>query len=207
MKRNWLLVLMAVMVLGLWLSGCSTSKTTKKPYRMSQQGTLIWNDEFEFKPPPPEWRIIQVEVGGEFGFGFLRTDRGPYPSQSMFVYDEEPFGCSTQFESREPEFFKRYLWSTAMSMDMQILEKQKVQVLGGEGLAVMAEGKDPVRGEKVKSKVVFGKRGDRVVAFYITQWRPMDGTYDPSAFEVFDGFWGSFRFLKKSFYQTLLEDP
>jgi hypothetical protein len=92
-------------------------------------------------------------------------------------------------------------------MDMQILEKQKVQLLGGEGLAVIAEGKDPVKKEKVKSKVVFGKRGDRVVAFYLTQWRPIDGTYDPSAFEVFDRFWGSFRYLKKSFYETIKQDP
>jgi hypothetical protein len=207
MKKNWFLTLMVMLVLVLWLSGCATTETTKKPYRMSQQGTVIWNEEFEFEPPPPEWKIIQVEVGDEFGFGFLRFDQGKFPSQSTFVYDEEPFGCSTQFESRETEFFKRYLWSTAMIMDMQILEREKVQLLGGEGLAVVAEGKDPVKKEKVKSKVVFGKRGDRVVAFYITQWRPIDGTYDPSAFAVFDKFWGSFKFLKKSFYQTLLEDP
>ena len=207
MKRNWFSILIAMLALGLWLSGCATTQTTKKPYRMSPQGTLLWDEEFEFKPPPSEWKIIQVEVGGEFGFGFLRADRGPFPSQSMFVYDEEPFGCSTQFETRQEEFFKRYLWSTAMSPNMQILEKRKVQVIGGEGLAVMAESKDPVKKEKVKSKVVFGKRGDRVVAFYLTQWRPLDGAYDPSAFEVFDRFWGSFRYLKKSFYQTLLEDP
>ena len=207
MKKNWFLILIAVMVLGLWLSGCATTETTKRPYRMSQQGMLIWNDEFEFKPPSSEWKIIQVEVGGEFGFGFMRVDRGPFPSQSMFVYDEEPFGCSTQFENREEEFFKRYLWSSAMSLDMKILERQKVQLLGGDGQAVVAEGKDPVKKEKVESKVVFGKRGDRVVAFYLTQWRPIDGTYDPSAFEVFDRFWGSFRFLKKSFYETLAQDP
>jgi hypothetical protein len=207
MKRNWVLILIVVLALGLWLSGCATTETTKKPYRMSQQGTVIWNDEFEFKPPPYEWKVIQVEVGGEFSFGFMRIDRGTFPSQSMFVYDEEPFGCSTQFENRETEFFKRYLWASAMSMDMQILETQKVQVVGGEGLAVVAEGKDPVKKEKVKSKVVFGKRGDRVVAFYLTQWRPIDGTYDPPAFEVFDKFWGSFKFLKKSFYQTISEDP
>jgi hypothetical protein len=207
MKKNWFLALIVVLVLGLCLSGCATTETTKKPYRMSQQGTVIWNEEFEFEPPPPEWKVIQVEVGGEFGFGFLRFDQGKFPSQSMFVYDEEPFGCSTQFESRETEFFKRYLWSTAMIMDMQILEREKVKLLGGEGLAAVAEGNDPVKKEKVKSKVVFGKRGDRVVAFYITQWRSIDETYDPSAFEVFDRFWGSFKFLKKSFYQTLLEDP
>jgi len=207
MKKRWVLVLIAVMVLGLWLSGCATTEAPKKPYRMSPQGTVIWNDEFEFKPPPSAWKIIQVEVGGEFGFGFLKADRGPFPSQSMFVYDEEPFGCSTELGERGGEFFKRYLWSTAMIADMKILEKKNVSVLGGEGLAVVAEGKDSVKKEKVQSKVVFGKRGDRVVAFYLTQWRPMDGTYDPSAFEVFDQFWGSFRYLKKSFYETIAQDP
>jgi hypothetical protein len=207
MKRNWFLIWTVALVFGFCLFGCATTETTKKTYRMSQQGTLIWDDEYEFKPPPSEWKMIQVEAGGEFGFGFMRTDPGPFPSQSMFVYDEEPFGCSTQFENREKEFFKRYLWSSAISMDMKILERKRAQVIGGEGLAIVAEGKDPVKKEKVKSKVVFGKRGDRVVAFYLTQWRPIDGTYDPSAFELFDRFWGSFRYLKKSFYETLLQDP
>jgi hypothetical protein len=86
---------------------------------------------------------------------------------------------------------------------MRILERQKIHVLGGEGLAVVAEGEDPIKKEKAKSKVVFGKRGDRVVAFYLTQWRHIDGTYDPSAFDVFDRFVASFKFLKKSFYETL----
>jgi hypothetical protein len=31
-----------------------------------------------------------------------------------------------------------------MSLDMKILERQKVQLLGGDGQAVVAEGKDPV---------------------------------------------------------------
>ena len=202
MRRHLLMALYFVLVTVI-LSACASMETTQKPYKFSQQGTIIWDDEFEFKPPPLEWKIVQVESGGEFGFGFLKVDSGPFPSQSMFVYDEEPFGCSTQFDNREAEFFGRYLWSSAMSLDMKILERQKVQVLGGEGLAVVAEGKDPVKKEKVKSKVVFGKRGDRVVAFYITQWRPIDGSYDLSAFEIFDKFVSSFKFLKKSFYETL----
>ena len=120
---------------------------------------------------------------------------------SVFAYDEEPFGCSTQFEGREKEFFKRFLFNAIVKFE--ILNKEKVKVVGGEGLAVTVEGKDPVKKEKVRAKVVFGKRGERVVGFYVTQWRPMDGTYDPSAFEVFDKFWKSFKFLKKSFYETL----
>ncbi len=202
MRRNVWMFLCLVTV-ALLLSACATPETTQKPYKFSQQGTVIWNDEFEFKPPPREWKLIQVEAGGEFGFGFLRGDPGPFPSQSMFVYDEEPFGCSTKFEEREEEFFKRYLWTTALNMTMQILDKQKVNVLGGEGLSVVAEGTDPIKKEKAKSKVVFGKRGERVVAFYLTQWRSIDAPYDPSAFEIFDKFVASFRFLKKSFYETL----
>jgi hypothetical protein len=202
MRRNVLKLLCFVLVV-MMLSACATTETTQKPYKFSQQGTVIWNDEFEFKAPPLGWKLVQVEVGGEFGFGFLRGDPGEFPSQSMFVYDEEPFGCSTKFEEREEEFFKRYLWATTLNMNMEILEKHKIQVLGREGLAVVAEGKDPIKKEKVKSKVVFGKRGDRVVAFYLTQWRHIDGTYDLSAFDVFDEFWKSFKYLKKSFYETL----
>jgi len=201
--RRYLWMLLCCALVGMMLSACATMETTQKPYKLSQQGTVIWNDEFEFKPPSPGWKLVQVEAGGEFGFGFLRTDPGEFPSQSMFVYDEEPFGCSTKFDDREEEFFKRYLWATTFNISMEILEKNKVQVLGGEGLAVVAEGKDPIKKEKVKSKVVFGKRGDRVVAFYLTQWRHIDGTYDPSAFEIFDKFVASFKFLKKSFYETL----
>jgi hypothetical protein len=206
MRRYTRLILIFVLVT-MTLSACTTMDTTQKPYKFTQQGMMIWDDEFEFKPPPAGWKLVQVESGGEFGFGFLRMDSGPSPSQSMFVYDEEPFGCSTKFEGREVEFFGRYLWSSAISLDIKILERQKVQVLGGEGLAVVAEGKDPVKKEKVKSKIVFGKRGDRVVAFYIAQWRPIDSSYDPSAFEIFDQFVSSFKFLKKSFYETLVEDP
>jgi hypothetical protein len=205
--RRQIGMLLCFVWMGMIFSACAALETPKRPYTYTPQGMVIWNDEFEFKRPPSGWRVVQVEVGGEFGFGYLKRDRGPFPSQSMFVYDEEPFGCSSELGERGEEFFKRYLWSTAMLADMKILEKKKVQVVGEEGLAILAESKDPVKNEKVKSEVVFGKRGGRVVAFYLTQWRPMDGTYDPSAFEVFDQFWGSFKYLKKSFYQTIEEDP
>jgi len=201
MKRKGLSILCLVLVVA-WLSGCATTETTKKPYKLSQQGTVIWEDEFEFLPPPPGWKLLRVEVGeNDINFGFMREDPGPFPSVTTFAYDEEPFGCTPGFEKREKEFFKRFLFNAILQF--QILEKKKVQVVGGEGLAVTVEGKDPIKKEKVRAKVVFGKRGDRVVGFYITQWRPMDGAYDLSAFEVFDKFVASFKFLKKSFYETL----
>jgi hypothetical protein len=203
MKRKGFVILCSMLVVA-WLSGCATMETSKKvPYRLSPQGMVIWEDEFEFKPPPPDWKLLRVEAGeNDINFGFMRQDPGPFPSLTTFAYDEEPFGCSTtQFERREREFFKRFLFNAIVQF--QILERKKVQVVGGEGLAVTVEGKDPVKKEKVRAKVVFAKRGERIVGFYITQWRPMDGSYDLSAFEVFDKFVSSFKFLKKSFYETL----
>jgi hypothetical protein len=201
MKKKWFMVICVVLVLA-WLSGCATVETSKKvPYKLSPQGTVIWQDEFEFMPPPPDWKLLIVEEEGDINFGFTRSDPGQFPSTTSFAYDEEPFGSSTKFEEREREFFKRFLFNAILQF--QVLEKRKTQVLGGEGLEVVAEGKDLVKGEKVRAKVVFGKRGDRVVGFYITQWRPINGTYELSAFEIFDKFVKSFKFLKKSFYETL----
>lgn len=201
MKKKWFMVICVVLVLA-WLSGCTTVGTSKKvPYKLSPQGTVIWQDEFEFMPPPPDWKLLIVEEEGDINFGFTRSDPGQFPSTTSFAYDEEPFGSSTKFEEREREFFKRFLFNAILQF--QVLEKRKTQVLGGEGLEVVTEGKDLVKGEKVRAKVVFGKRGDRVVGFYITQWRPINGTYELSAFEIFDKFVKSFKFLKKSFYETL----
>ena len=201
MKKKWFMVIWVVWVLA-WLSGCATVETSKKvPYKLSPQGTVIWQDEFEFMPPPPDWKLLIVEEEGDINFGFTRSDPGEFPSTTSFAYDEEPFGSSTKFEEREREFFKRFLFNAILQF--QVLEKRKTQVLGGEGLEVVAEGKDLVKGEKVRAKVVFGKRGERIVGFYITQWRPINGTYELSAFEIFDKFVHSFKFLKKSFYETL----
>jgi hypothetical protein len=200
MKKKMLVILCALLA-GVWLSGCATTQKAEKPYRISPQGTVIWENELEFTPPPLGWKLLLPEEGGDINIGFMRMDPGPFPSSTSFAYDEEPFGCSTQFEGREKEFFKRFLFNAILQF--QVLERKKVQVVGGEGLAVTVEGKDPVKKEKVRAKVVFGKRGDRVIGFYITQWRPLDGTYDLSAFDDFDRFIASFKFLKKSFYETL----
>jgi len=200
MRRSALWVV-CLMLVGGWVIGCATMEPSEKPYRLSSQGTVIWEEEFEFEPPPLGWSLLRPETGGDINFGFMRQDGGPFPSVTTFAYDEEPFGCSTQFEGREREFFKRFLFNAIL--DFKMLEKKRVQVVGGEGLQVDVEGKDEVKGEKVRARVIFGKRGDRVVGFYITQWRPMDGVYDMSAFDVFDQFVKSFKFLKKSFYETL----
>jgi len=200
MKKK-IIIILCVLLVGTWLSGCATTQTTQKPYRISQQGTVVWEEELEFTPPPLGWKLLVPEEGGDINIGFVRSEPGAFPSMTTFAYDEEPFGCSTQFEGREKEFFKRFLFNAIVKFE--VLKREKAQVVGGEGLAVIVEGKDPVKKEKVRAKVVFGKRGDRVIGFYVTQWRPLDGAYDLSAFDVFDKFVASFKFLKKSFYETL----
>ncbi len=202
MKKKCL-ILCSILVIGSLLSGCATTQSTGKvPYKLTPQGIVIWEDEFEFLPPPPDWKLLRVETGeNDINFGFTRNDKGPFPSVTTFAYDEEPFGCSTKFEDREKEFFKRFLFNAILQF--QVLERKKIQVFGGEGLEIAVEGRDPVKKEKVRAKVVFGKRGERIVGFYITQWRPMDDSYELSAFEIFDKFVKSFKFLKKSFYETL----
>lgn len=203
-KKNRWMIGSWLMALSL-LFGCASMGTSPapKPYEVTPRGTIIYGGEFEFALPPMGWKLFWPEGEGEeeFAFGFMKRDPGPFPSQSVFAYDEEPFGCSTKFEEREKEFFKRFLWNAILQF--QILERKRVQVMGGEGLEVTVEGKDPVKKEKAKATVIFAKRGERVVAFYIVQWRPMDGTYDPSAFETFEKFVASFKYLKKSFYETL----
>jgi len=197
--KRWMML--SVLWVLVSLAGCATTGTVEKPYRVSPQGTVIWEDEFEFSPPPLGWKLLRPETGGDINFGFMRDDPGGFPSMTSFAYDEEPFGCSTQYEGREKEFFKRFLFNAIV--EFKILEKRKVQVVGGEGLQVDVEGKDPIKGEKVRARVIFGKRGDRIIGFYITQWRPINRTYDMSAFDDFDKFVKSFKFLKKSFYETL----
>jgi hypothetical protein len=193
---------LALLCLMLALSGCAIFEKPKKSLlERTAGGNAVYDGEFEFMSPPPEWKLVEVESGGEFGFGFLKVDPGSFPSQSMFVYDEEPFGCAMGFEDREKEFFKRFLWNTVLHF--KIVERRKFPLQNGEGYAVVAEGSDPIRNEKARAEVILGKRGERVVSWYVTQWRPMNGTFDPSAFDVFEKFAGSFKFLKKSFYETL----
>jgi hypothetical protein len=201
MKRNIFLILIGILAV-VWLSGCATTQqSAPKPYKLSAQGTVIWEDEFEFALPPADFKLLLPDEGGDINIGFMRSDPGGFPSASVYAYDEEPFGCSTQFEGREKEFFKRFLFNAIVKFE--ILKRETVKVVGGEGLAVTVEGRDPVKKEKVRAKVVFGKRGERVIGFYMTQWRPMDAEYELSAFDTFDRFWMSFKFLKKSFYETL----
>jgi hypothetical protein len=88
MKKKIGIILCSVFVV-VWLSGCATTQqTAQKPYRMSPQGTIIYEEEFEFVPPPPVWKLLRPESGGDINFGFMRDDPGGFPSTTTFAYDE-----------------------------------------------------------------------------------------------------------------------
>jgi hypothetical protein len=200
MKRS--LLICCLLAACAALSGCATlsSSSQGRPYEITPQKTILLKGEFEFMMPPEGWKLVWGEEDNDFEFGFMRMEAGLFPSQSMMVYDEDPFGVSRDLDLREKQFFKRFLWNAHLKFET--LERKKETVLGGEGSALVVEGKDPVRGEKVRAKLVFGKRGERVVGFYLTQWRPIAGAYDLAAFDTFDQFWKSLKFAKKSFYES-----
>ena len=64
------------------------------------------------------------------------------------------------------------------------------------------EGENPNQGEKAKSKIYLVQKGNRIVSFLCTQWRPLKGTYDPALFNEFEEFVKSFKYLKPSFYES-----
>jgi len=60
--RKSLTILCSLLVVA-WLSGCATMETPKQvPYKVMPGGMVIWEDEIEFKIPPP--RIKSGKEGG-----------------------------------------------------------------------------------------------------------------------------------------------
>jgi hypothetical protein len=206
MKRFW--QIFCLFCASFFLVACAAQIAPRKDVSISTtpeltpRGTMLFDGEYEFMPPPPQWEMLKGNQFTHYVVGFYRKDPDKIQlASSFFAYDEDPFGSSRDLEVRSRECLKRYFW--ASMLQKTILEKKKVNILGGEGLAVTFEVKDPSKKIKVKSKLVFGYRGDRIVLFYINQWRSIDGSYESSAFDLFEKFVNSFTFLKKSFYQTL----
>jgi hypothetical protein len=161
----------------------------------------VYGGEFEFLPFPVGWELLSHAEGGDSAIIYYRKDPGPPLDRTIVVYSEEPYGYSRDLDKRSEEFMKRFLWDAIMTK--QVVERTRIRALGGEGLKLGVEAVDAVEGKKVKAEIVFARRGERVVAFYATQWRTMDSPYDQGAFQVFGRFVESFRVLKKSFYEEL----
>jgi hypothetical protein len=200
MKRIWTLLLPL-----LFLVGCTPPAPTDPLAALrSEKGTVVWKGEFEFVPPPAPWRLLTLDET-DYSVAFFRvcSDKEPglFPCESDFAYVEEPFGYSRDLEQRQDEFFRRFLWAARVDFEKPRLEK--IRLLGSDALQAETVGRERVLKQKVLVRVLFAHRGERVVAFYFTQWRPEDRTFDRRQFEDFQAFVNSFTYLRPSFYQQL----
>jgi hypothetical protein len=186
------------LLIAVLVTGCAAWREPPLPLASTADGTAVWGEEYAFVPPPPPWRLLGLPET-DYAFAFHKTVPGLFPGQSTFAYAEEPFGYSRDLRERCGEFFRRFLWAAPIRFTDPTI--RPVEVLGGEGLEATAEGVEQVQGQKVFARVIFGRRGERVVAFYFTQWRPAGVPYDLADLEAFERFVQSFRFLRPSFYQ------
>lgn len=163
-------------------------------------GSVFWEQEFAFFPPAEPWQLVSLDED-DYSVAFSRMCREVFPCQSTMAYAEEPFGYSKVLVKRQEEFFKRYLWASRVVFEKPNLKK--ITMGGKDALIAVVEGEEPVKHQKVWTKVIFMHRGERVVAFYFNQWRPANVSFEKSYEAEFDRFVESFRYLKPSFYETL----
>jgi len=201
--------ILASLLLLVLAAGCTVARPPADPFAglRSPSGTVVWQDEYEFAPPEAPWRLLQLDEE-DYSVAFFRgcgdETPGVFPCESTLAYAEEPFGYSRDFEARQREFFRRFLWAARVDFDPPQLAK--AEALGGAALRADTVGHERVLGQKVLVRAVFARRGERVVAFYFTQWRPANAPFDRSQLEAFERFVASFAFLKPSFYEQLMVD-
>ena len=199
---TWAPLLAAVAVFGL---GCAAMQPEKpKTLNPTERGTVLFLDKYEFKRPPQNWALMKNLEGGDFELGFLVIEKGEFPSQTIFMFDEEPYGGSQNLEKRAKYYCTRFLFNSGI--DVRVTKQEKVKVAGNEAIALYLEGENPNRDEKAKSKVYLVKKGSRIISFVCTMWRPMKGTYAQEPFKYFETFVQSFTFLKKTFYENFEEE-
>lgn len=196
-------LLPTVFTAALLLAACAPAATrAADPLAGLRQtdGTVAWQQEYRFAPPPAPWQLLDLDED-DYSVAFMKLCSDGYPCQSTLAYAEEPFGYSLDFEERQAEFFRRFLWASRVTFAAP--ELRKVKVLGQDGLEAITEGVEPVLRHKVRCKILFARRGERVVAFYFTQWRDENNAFDAADETDFDRFVASFGFLQPSFYERL----
>jgi len=204
-SHRWILGILLLFMNGLILGGCATMEPAKpKDVVPTDRGTVIFQEKYEFKKPPAGWSMLKNLEGGDFEIGFLKMEKGDFPSQTTFIYDDEPFGSSRDLDTRAKQYCTRFLFNTGMYPEIN--KQEKAEVMGLPALAFYMEGENPNRAEKAKSKIYLVKRGDRIISFVCTQWRPLKGTFDRESFDQFEEFVKSFKFLKKTFYENFEEE-
>ena len=186
----------------LLLTACAPAAKVGDPLAQLRQadGSVVWQQEYRFVPPPAPWQLIDLDED-DYSIAFMKICSDGYPCQSTLAYAEEPFGYSLDFEERQSEFFKRFLWASRVNFAPPQL--RKVKILGQDGLEAITIGIEPVLKHQVRCKILFFRRGERVVAFYYTQWRDEKKSFDAADEADFDRFAESFGFLQPSFYQRL----
>jgi hypothetical protein len=191
-----------VIMIGFFLGGCATLSPGKPSVLIpTDRGTVVYKDKYEFARPSPGWFLLQALEAGDFELGFMRMEKGEFPSQTTFIYDDEPFGSSRELDKRSEQYCTRFLFNSGMFP--QIRKKEKIQLMGQSAVALYLEGENPNRNEKAKSKIYLVQKGERIISFVCTQWRPLQESFDPEPFEHFERFVRSFKFLKPYFYEEL----
>ncbi len=198
----WALVSVMIAVFGFGCAGMQPEKP--KTLTPTDRGTVLFLDRYEFKRPPQNWFLMKNLEGGDFDLGFLLLEKGEFPSQTTFMYDDEPYGGSQDLETRAKYYCTRFLFNSGI--DVRVTKQEKATIDGKDAIALTMEGENPNRSEKAKSKVYLVKRGNRIVSFVCTMWRPMNGTYAQEPFDYFETFVQSYKFLKKDFYENFEEE-
>ena len=187
------------------LAGCATMGEKPKPTMVpTERGTVLFLDKYEFKSPPQNWALMKNLEGGDFELGFMLIEPGAFPTQTTFMYDDQPYGGSQDLETRAKYYCTRFLFNSGI--DLRVTQREKTTLGGRDALAIYLEGENPNRDEKSKSKVYLLKKGDRIVSFVCTMWRTMNGTYAQEPFDYFENFAQSFKFLKKDFYENFEDE-
>jgi len=211
MKREFIpglipgLAVALLVMTGLLLGGCVTMRAEKpKDVVPTDRGTVIFLEKYEFKRPPAGWAMLKNLEGGDFELGFLKMEKGDFPSQTTFIFDDQPFGSSRDLDTRAKQYCTRFLFNTGMYPEIK--KQENVELMGLPALAIYMEGENPSRGEKAKSKIYLIQKGNRIISFVCTQWRPLNGIYDQAGFDHFEEFVKSFKYLKKTFYENFEEE-
>ena len=197
------LAVMAV-VAGL-LGGCATTGPEKtRTLVPTGQGTVIYLEKYEFKPPMGGWSMMKNVEGGDFELGFFRFEKGEFPSQTTFMYDDQPYGSSQDLEKRADYYCTKFLFNSGI--DLEVKKRERLTINGRDALALYMEGQNNIAKEKARSKVYLIKKGSRIVSFVCTQWRPLKDDFSRGPFDHFTAFVQSFRFLKKDFYENFEDE-
>ena len=148
---RWIFVILVLVMAGLFFGGCATmGEKPKAALVATDRDTVIYEDKYEVKAPMG-WKLLRNVSGGDFEFGFLKFEKGDFPSQTTFIYDNQPFGSSRDLETRAKQYCTRFLWNSGIVPEVK--QQDGVQLWGQPAIAIHLEGENPNRNEKSKSLV------------------------------------------------------